>query len=185
MVEGYLYCRREAATAAQLLSQMAALTDDWNRPAYRYQERLDDVELDYADVAWAEQLAAGAATLWPAGRVFCPAGEVRWEAIESGYAVQVIAENDLALPEAQWDRTTFERVETEQRLYLWGERKRKDKAWIETRIPRPLRYPAPWSQKQKMVAVRGKTYRQNGITKLTRLIWVEALPNPMGKEVER
>jgi len=184
MTKGYLYCYRKSATAAQLLSQLAALTDDWNLPAYRYQERLDDVELDWADAVWAERLATGTAILWPVGRVFCPAGEVRWEATENGYAVQVVTENDLGLPETEWERTTFEQVDEEQSYFLWGECRQEGRPWVEMRIPRPLCYPAKWSQEQTMVATQGKTYQQHGIVRLMRLTGVKALPNPR-EEVEQ
>lgn len=179
MAEGYLYHRREPATVAQLLAQLAALTGDWNTHAYRYQERLDDVELDRG-----EKLEAGEA-LWPVGRVFCPVGEVRWETVKGGYAVQVVAEADPALPETEWEQTTFDRVDGEQPLYLWGERATDDAAWAETRIPRLLHYPVQWSQERTMAAVYGRAYRQNGVVRLTRLTRVGAIADPKDEERER
>jgi hypothetical protein len=203
MSEGYLYHRCEPAAAAQLRSLLATLLEKWPNQAYRYQERLDDIELERADPAWLDQLITDPSLLWPIGRVFCQAGEVRWEVADEGYTiqatpdsgrnlpqsdryhVQVITENDPGLSETEWDRLDFKEVGDEKDSYLWGERKGEGEVWLEMRIARPLRYPATWSQEQAIVAVRSKTYRQNGVIKLTRLTGVKARPDPKDKEVKQ
>lgn len=183
MTEGYIYWRVEPASLAELARIIAA---HWPQdgPVYRWQEKLEEGKLEEVDAIWRDGLLADppTAALWPQGRVFYAEAEVRWEAVDMGathFQIQVLREQEGKPAEGEWESQTFT-VDEEQDIYLWGERKQKDKHWIETRIPRPLHYPVTWSQQKTSAALQGKHYRQQGIIRLTRLTGVRAVALPQG-----
>jgi hypothetical protein len=206
MADGRVYIRIELASREQLVALLKRLTNGWNGPAYRYQERVEAVELDRADVNWGEALEQTDSTLWPLGRLFCGDFEVRWRRVaapsslkwNSGigvvtqqnpihsteleqppdpYEVLVVAENNLQLPGEEW---AFQKLEAsdEYFLFLWGERGEKDLQWTETRIPRAQDYPVKWDADKTMAAICARDYRRDGIVCLTRLVRVEATRKP-------
>lgn len=181
MDKGYVYARRELASRAQLVALLDAQTEGWNIAAYRYQERLESVELDWADAPWGEALKRTPATLWPVGRVFCEKAEVRWQAggPPGCYAVQLVTErDDLNLPESEWKPGESFEVGGEYSTYLWGERSSSDALWAETRIPRVQSYPVRPKDGQTMVVARARDYRQGGLVRLTRLVRLAAAAKP-------
>ncbi len=171
MSNGYLYRRRAPMTLeelAKLLKQRAG------SPGWRLQEQIDNLEFEQVDASWLEGLPAG---LWPQGRVFGPNAEVRWWMTDEGnFDVLILSETRLEFSGKGWNEQQME-VSGEYGLYLWGERKPGDPYWIETRIPRPLRYPVDeqeWQQHPLLyVKVVARDYVENGVVRLTRLVRLE------------
>jgi hypothetical protein len=188
MASGYLYVRREPASCRQLIALLTDLTSSWSIEAYRYQERMDAVELDWAQVDWGETLNQAPdtrvpITLWPVGRAFCDQFEIRWQVVDAPtnhYQVQVATEFSLDLPASEWIRQTFDQVSDEYLTYLLGKREQADLLWTETRFLRCEEYPVKWEQDKPMVAIYARDYRLGGITRLTRLMRVEATKEPGG-----
>lgn len=183
MAEGYAYWRVKPASLAELGRVIAA---HWPRrgPVYRWQEKLNDGRLEEVDAAWQGGLLADPPTadIWPRGRVFHAGAEVRWEATDAAvtrFQVYVLQEQEGRPAEGEWESQAFA-VDAEQDIYLWGERKKENEPWIETRIPHPLDYPVAWSQRKTGAALRGRCYRQHGIVRLTRLTDVQAVALPRG-----
>ncbi len=180
MADGYVYARREPVSREQLVALLKTLTDGWNLPAYRYQEREEAIKLDWADSVWGQVLEQEPLALWPSGRVFCWQFEARWHAAHfqaDHYDVQVVSERDPQLPVAEWNYQRFEAGE-EYSTFLWGERRAQDVSWAETRIPRAQDYPVTWDADKTIAAIRARDYRRDGIVCLTRLVRVEATRKP-------
>jgi len=184
MGNGYLYRRRAPATPGDLAE---LLQRQPGTPAWRLQEEIDALEFELADADWLATLPAG---LWSQGRVFGPQAEVRWETADGGsYDVLVLSETQLSLSADDWSEQPMA-VGKVYDLYLWGERKKENKEgkedeyWIETRIPRPLRYPldeAEW-QRQPLpyAAAEALDYAQNGVVRLTRLVRLKPADGTQG-----
>lgn len=176
MCKGYTYRRRSPATPDQL-SQL--LHEQPGTPAWRLQEEMDALEFELAGDHW---LATLPASLWSQGRVFGPRAEVRWWITGSGsYNILILSEAPLELPPNDWQDLLMEAGGI-YNLSLWGERKHNDPYWIETRIPRPLRYPLGEAEWQRhplpYVVVEARDYAQNGIVRLTRLVRLLAAVAP-------
>jgi len=134
---------------------------------------------------------------WSHGRAFGPSLEVRWQRTGEGFEMLLLTERPLPLPQG-WQPlpeataggqgeadTPFpypDSVDSPAQVLLWGTHIRhlqhphrlaggEGDVWIETRIPRPLRYPVrgapPW------VKARVITYRYRGRPVLTRLVSLE------------
>ncbi len=81
------------------------------------------------------------------GRLFCPAGELKWRCVDSRiprrYRAVYLGDEDVVGPELA-DRTELlkDLTRTEHRAFLWGQRTQVSEGdWIELRIPHRLQYP--------------------------------------------
>ncbi|RME69894.1 MAG: hypothetical protein D6784_17630 [Chloroflexi bacterium] len=116
------------------------------------------------------------------GRAFGPKLEIRWEQTASGFDLLLLTE--IPLNPAGWqvllDPGSLEAEEST--ILLWGTHIRHlehphylagktGEAWIETRLPRPLKYPVAGSPRWVKAGV--VIYRQAGRPILTRLAGVE------------
>ncbi|RLC92540.1 MAG: hypothetical protein DRI79_00230 [Chloroflexi bacterium] len=178
MSKGYLY-RSCTPVTRQVLTDLVRKQP--GVPAWRLQEKTDDLEFEQVDAEWLAGLPGG---LWPQGRVFGQQAEVRWWVADGGgYDVLVLSEARLGLPPQEWQEQSLE-VGSEYRLYLWGERRARDPYWIEIRIPRPLRHPldeAEWQRERlPYVVVVARDYAENGVVRLTRLVRLEPAELPSG-----
>jgi hypothetical protein len=135
---------------------------------------------------------------WTHGRAFGPKLEVRWQRAGDGFDLLLLTETDLRLP-AGWLAITQnggllpypDAADPPGQVMLWGthigqlEQPHRlaggeGDAWIETRIPRPLRYPVQGAP--KWVRARVIVYRCQGRPVLTRLVSLEGgsnVPEPI------
>lgn len=92
----------------------------------------------------AEEIAFGRGhppEVWRRGRLFSPAGELRWQRIGDGrFRMQFFCEGEF--PSDLPFEVARERWQVSQKeILLWGERKGEAPYWIEVRVPRELVYP--------------------------------------------
>lgn len=110
------------------------------------------------------------AELWPAGRVFCQEAEVRWEKNRKDFSILFLTEDDKFSSEdgLEWDN--LYQIE-DATFLLWGEEKISSKGenyWIETRIPKILKYPVEESENKTRVGINGLNYLKKEIVQFTR-----------------
>ena len=175
----YLYHRHVSSEA--LPAAVDALRD---RTRYVYYESEADIDLlayRTPDPAWTD------------GRAFGEELEVRWEQAGDGFDLLALAETPLALP-AGWEPVPADdpalpcpdAADAGGQVLLWGTHagrlqrghlqvKGSEDAWIETRIPRILRYPVTGSP--RWVKARTVVYRYQGRPVLTRLAGLEGEDN--------
>jgi hypothetical protein len=172
---GYVYhgLMDDAAQVGDRLKEWFAGDDR----AYQATFRPDDRVLDWFDSDQAQTLVAE----WDEGRVFSDRREVRWRKEGKGYAVWLLCEEgnqpgDLGgLSEVEagtegWQ--VVDRTALGQSIYLWGQYKKQEEAWVEVRLPRRLRYPVKDEVRLEdaFVRVGHMDYRSpNGAVQFTRL----------------
>lgn len=125
---------------------------------------------------------------WTHGRAFGKTLEVRWQSVSQGFELLLLTEVERQPP--GWEAVSAataglaalpDEVTSGQTL-LWGTHLRclqqphhlaggKGEAWIETRLPRPLRYPLSGSPCH--VKARVMIYSCQGRSILTRLVSLE------------
>ncbi|MBN2390314.1 MAG: hypothetical protein JXR84_06310 [Anaerolineae bacterium] len=126
---------------------------------------------------------------WTHGRAFGAQCEVRWDKQDTGYELLLLTESALTLPEPWRCVTAAEGVPLPDKavadqMLLWGTHISRLKyphhlaegegnAWIETRIPRPLRYPVDDAPPPEQVKARVMRYYCRERLLLTRMIAVE------------
>lgn len=171
----HLYQRRVAP--GDLAAAVDAFEEDLR---YLYFESEAEIEL----VAYASPQPA-----WTHGRAFGPRLEVRWQRAGDGFDLLLLTEADGACP-AGWEPLPAgspaapcpDSADPEGQVLLWGthighlERPHRlaggsEQAWIETRIPRALRYPVDGAP--RWVRARTIVYRCQGQPVLTRLVCLE------------
>jgi hypothetical protein len=126
------------------------------------------------------------ASLTSTGQAFGPQLEVRWwPLIDDRWEMLLISEGTQPhLSEAGWQEERMA-VGGEERVYLWGEHwhsRVKDNqvegvpdGWVQAEIEADLRYPVAEGGKEKSAVVAiARTYRQQGIARLTRFVTVKA-----------
>jgi len=176
MNSGYLY---RPCTPLNL-RELSDLIKKLGSPAWRIQEKIDDLEFKVADSDWIESFPT---SLWPQGRVFGSWAEVRWwTADNGGYDILLLSETQIKLSKDIWHEIEME-ISKPYLIYLWGKRKTTDKYWIETRIPRQLYYPIEngWQKrKSEYAAIRACDYSNNSIVTLTRFLGLELIDEPHG-----
>jgi hypothetical protein len=155
------------AYAASNLSaaDVAGVIREIVRQGFVVVESLTDSRLDRLDLAHLE--------LELQGRAFSAEAEVRWQRsapLADDFTVLVLTEKTLTL-EGDWQHTEFDSTHGSRQL-LWG--RWNGQGWTEARIPRPQQYPVEGSEKQPLAQLRTVEYRQNGVTRLTRLAGIEA-----------
>ncbi len=165
-------------SAAQLPQMLDDLKSHLSYLYWESESAIELVEYQTVDAAWSH------------GRAFGPELEVRWQAAGNGFDLLLLTESDLTLPEG------WRSVEADDALpipdtadpqgyaMLWGthlsQLQRPHRlagedgdAWIETRIPRMLRYPV--NGKPKWVRAQVIVYRSAGRPVLTRLAGLEGV----------
>ena len=168
---------QDGLSAAEVVDIIAA---QWAEEAFCQLEKVEAVKLDRATAAWLAGLQAQPESLWPRGRVFHTAAEVRWEPsseMSGTFRAMVVSEESLAALGESWRRHDFDEV-VEGRALLWGERRKGDAFWKEERIPKPLTYTVAWSEDKPMAALETRDYFQRGVIRLTRFVRVVAIPRP-------
>jgi hypothetical protein len=156
------------------------LAAQWKINAFCQLERVESVRLERATTVWLNELQTAPDRLWPQGRMFHAAVEVRWEPARGERAmfqVLLVGDEQLTSPGDGWAGDVFE-VGPERQALLWGERRPGDEAWREDRIPRSQHYPVEWSVDRPMVAIVTRDYMQGGIVRLTRFLRVQAVARP-------
>jgi hypothetical protein len=169
----FLYFR--SVPADELAAALAPFAD---RLRYQYVESDATIELG---------IFTAADPTWLHGRGFGPTLEIRWQRSGTSFDLLLLTESALAVPPG-WEDLAQDRalpqpdaVALEEQVLLWGTHVSRlsrphrlagdtDSAWVETRIPRALRYPvdtAPW------VKARVAVYRYRGRPVLTRLVDLE------------
>lgn len=133
------------------------------------------------------------AFLLPAGQAFGPDGEMRWQPCGAGqpvlagkWEILLICETPRpALKQAGWQETEMD-VDDEESIILWGQHwtslEGADEnsealqgwGWVQAQIGADLHYPVGGSGNKPIVKVRAKTYRQQGVVRLTRFVDVYA-----------
>lgn len=158
----------EAATIWRAeVPDVRALTDAWAAaaPDWVYAERLEDLTLCRAG-ALLPQLS-----LWPCGRAFNAALELRWQETPGGYRLTLLAEAKILslLVDPAWQTELVCDQVTPRFILLWGEydRQGESQTWSTTQIPRPLAYPVDGQQER--VRLAGVDYRRQGVVVATRL----------------
>jgi hypothetical protein len=135
---------------------------------------------------------------WVHGRAFGSELEVRWQRVADGFDLLLLTETDISLPPG-WEALPKDdgllpnpdSADSGRQVMLWGTHISQleqphhlaggeGDVWIETRIPRPLRYPVGGSP--KWVRARVVVYRCQGRPVLTRLVSLEGgsnVPEPI------
>ncbi|MGD9101344.1 MAG: hypothetical protein PVF45_12765 [Anaerolineae bacterium] len=179
-----LYHRR--VPSAKLAAALEAFEDDFE---YLYFESEATIEL----LAYRPPDPA-----WTHGRAFGPRLEVRWQRAGDRFDLLLLTETAISLPPG-WEAISQgddfiphpDSADTSAHVMLWGTHVSQleqphhlaggeGDVWIETRIPRPLRYPVPGSP--KWVRARAVVYRCQGRPVLTRLASLEGgshVPEPI------
>ncbi len=112
---------------------------------------------------------------WLRGRAFGEDKEIRWQQQGQSCDLHLLAERQVELE--GWDELNLGLDEESEPtdILLWGvwnkEKDEDKKAWIETRIPRPLKYPIEGEPEH--VKISALNYKRGGMTVLTRLRKVE------------
>ncbi len=172
---GYVY-HGLIADAARLGQRLARWFADDER-VYLSAFRPDGRQLWWFDPARAEKLVAE----WDEGRVFSARREVRWRKQGQAYALWLLAEQgnlpkDVgALQEIEvgpegW--RAVDRADLAQGVYLWGQYKEQQQAWVEVRLPKALLYPVDDERRVEdaFVRVGHLDYRApNGAVQFVRL----------------
>ena len=117
------------------------LKERFDESAVAIVRRLNDAEFVEFRPAEAERLLED----WTEGQLFDPKSEVRWRQADDGYDVLLLTEsNDLPMGFRELRDSPFTVVEPSSKethgFLLWGTTHDRD-GWLETRIPRYLRYP--------------------------------------------
>lgn len=176
MNSGYLY----RPCAPLKLQELFDLIKNMGSPAWRIQEKIDDIEFKMVNSEWLEGFPT---SLWPQGRAFSSRTEIRWWIVDHGiYDILLLSETRINLSRDTWNETTME-ISIPYLIYLWGERKTTDKYWIETRIPHEIYYPIEdeWQKrKSKYAAIKAYNYSDNSVVKLTRFFGLELINEPQG-----
>lgn len=132
--------------------------------------------------------AALPAALLLAGQAFGPQAEIRWQPTAPGaWEILLISETPRpALKQAGWQETEMDVDDGEQSIILWGQHwtslhgaDADDEAlqawgWVQAQITADLHYPVPGNQDRPGVKVKARTYRQQGVVRLTRFVEVYA-----------
>jgi hypothetical protein len=164
MTDGLIYVRSEAEES--VLRDLIQIL----------QSELDCVvQSRIEDIAFEEFPKDNSITLWPEGRAFGLAVEIRWQQTEKGlYNLMLLSEVQRELGE-DWSRQQFQVHDQGPdgkplRIYLWGTWQPKMNAWIEVRIPRILPYPKIPSDisKRHRIYVMAVEYTQKGIVRFIR-----------------
>jgi hypothetical protein len=131
--------------------------------------------------------------IWTHGRAFGPKLEVRWQQAGDCFDLLLLTEADIQLPKGWQAVPQNDKVlphpdsaDPPGQILLWGthvsrlERPHhlaggEGNVWIETRIPRPLKYPV--SGAPPRVCARVIVYRYQGRPVLTRLVCLEGEEN--------
>lgn len=127
------------------------------------------------------------AALLPSGQAFGPAVEIRWQpAVAGGWELLLISESPRpTLKQAGWQEMEMD-VDDQETIILWGqhwtslEGADEDNealqgwGWIQAQIEADLHYPVGGSDNKPIVKVKAKTYRQQGVARLTRFVDVYA-----------
>lgn len=119
---------------------------------------------------------------WLRARAFGDDLELRWSKQEDGYDVNLLTEEEMSLD--GWEEVPFGLDDSEPtEILLWGTHRKYlpsthiqagedvPDEWIETRIPRPLKYPVNGSP--PFVKISAVNYKAGGQTLLTRMKSVE------------
>ncbi|MBL7183265.1 MAG: hypothetical protein ISS50_02320 [Anaerolineae bacterium] len=167
MNTGTVYYRRDGPDVLKALLRGYA-----RRLEYVIQERLEDSRFVRTN-DWSM------GDLWPRGRAFGPELEVRWWEVEPGrYGLLVLSEKDEGLKDG-WTQETHEVRSTAEdrplKVYLWGTHKGQG-VWIETRIPRELRYPL--DSPQDFAYLEIAEYSRDGMVRFTRFRGLKGEPKP-------
>ena len=168
MAKGYLYFRAGATTAER--DALLAKT------AYVIHHSANQINFDKAPPA----------TWQPQGQAFNEEMELRWQPGADGHwELLLITEGERPeLKERGWQETPME-VDNAQSIILWGQHwtslEGADKeaenlqewGWVQAQIEADLHYPVEGSKQQSSVALTTKTYRKEGIARLTRLVKIQ------------
>ncbi|MGQ9626630.1 MAG: hypothetical protein ACUVV0_06970 [Anaerolineae bacterium] len=151
-MKGRIFARRAADLAATLAPFDGELK-------YAYVESMAEAEL----VRYGEWGDYGLA-FWTLGRAFGPELEIRWEREGGDYNLLLLSEKEDFAPEG-WRKVEEAEVDEERKIFLWGTYRQRERKWIETRIPRPLRYPVEGNGR---VCILACDYIKDGMTIMTR-----------------
>ncbi len=178
---GYVYFGR-GLEASGLVGRLK----DWfngDEPAYLAAFRPDDRRLWYFDPAEAAKSVAE----WPEGQVFSSGCEVRWRKQGDGYSLWLLTE------ESDWPANleglqavnpvgghwqAVDRTHLAQSVYLWGQYKPQEEAWVEVRVPWSLIYPVEKERPQEDAFARiGHLdyHAPNGAVQFVRLTAVQLM----------
>lgn len=161
--KGYVYRTPSPLTQGDL----ASLLKDRFADACAIVRRVDGAEMKRC-----EELLPTLAT-WTEGQIFNEHAELRWRQTEGKYAVLLLTEQNNP-PEGfqPLDGSPFTVVCPSQKeahgFLLWGTRQRKDSNFLETRIPRPLRYPIQTNGKPPQLVYR--LYQEGAAVRWVRLV---------------
>lgn len=105
---------------------------------------------------------------WTAGRIFGSEGELRfWRRGDFIHAVLLTDDDTAGLQHFEQECALTDYHEQTQEEFLWrGKQPSLGDTFVETRLPRNLKYPVPHSTTQPKLKV--KTYAHNGIPKFVR-----------------
>lgn len=168
MDTGTVYYRRGGPDVLKGLLEQKA-----QRLEYVIEERLEDIQF--------ERMKWPLGDFWPLGRAFGPQLEVRWREVEPGkYDLLVLSEKDEGLGDS-WEQETHEVRTTDAenrplKAYLWGTYKGNQGVWIETRIPRELKYPL--DSPQDFAYLETAEYSRGGMVRFTRFRGVKGEGKP-------
>jgi hypothetical protein len=115
---------------------------------------------------------------WTSARIFDSTAELRWRKCDARYNVLLITEKheppENFEPVAQSDFTVRDPSSNEEHGFLlWGTKLVED-YWLETRIPRLLRYPGfPIGDNQKPPRLSYRLYLSGEVVRWIRLISLE------------
>lgn len=127
--------------------------------------------------------------LAPTGRAFGPELEVRWRPGPNGVEMLVIGEEKRDLGQG-WDEDEMdvdeadadEDSEKREEVYLWGAHWRSlegaaaaeelPDGWVAAQVEADLDYPVNGGAAKPRVVAQVRTYRQNGVARLTRFLKV-------------
>jgi len=124
------------------------------------------------------------ANLLPHGQAFGPDAELRWRPDGSGqWELLLISEKcRSALSQTSWQETILDVDEKETSIFLWGKHWQSLEGadennpalqgwgWVQAQIKADLHYPVTGSAKKPIVRVAARTYRQQGVVRLTRFV---------------
>lgn len=123
--------------------------------------------------------------VWLHGRAFGPTLEVRWDQVDEGFELFLLTETTPDLP-AEWTLVSDAFVGQSSQILLWGTHidyleqphhlaGETGRAWIETRLPRPLDYPV--SGGPRWVKANVVIYYRHSRPVVTRLATLEGETN--------
>jgi hypothetical protein len=156
-------------------SELAGLIEDQFGDSLRFVlfERVDDIGLVYF---------SGPDPLWLHARAFGDGLELRWSKQAQGYDVNLLTEEEMSLD--GWEEVALGLDDSEPtQIMLWGTHRKYlpsshiqagedvPDEWIETRIPRPLKYPVKGSP--PFVKICAVNYTAGDRILLTRMKSVE------------